>query len=303
MMQCRFLFFLIFFFTSYCITVHADKLNLKMVSSMVENSSVILPEKQIIKDALDLAKSGREEDQIKLLSQLKSADFLAKLDDEKAYEGRPERLKIRRILDALARNDSEYARKTLVALTSNAVFIGEDSRIDLLIKISHVIKPVSPEVVSFWDKHWQADDGFSHLTAAAVVKNGTNEAIALLEKKMIDPGFEVEDKLHWMHSSILEHRLDLPLLKSCERMLKAGLPDNLNPFLVESLFDYRPAEWYLPSIPYNPPLLTTASVEALQQYQKIAKFVLENVTLDVRQKTAVKVALEKTEKLLKGRKE
>jgi hypothetical protein len=44
-------------------------------------------------------------------------------------------------------------------------------------------------------------------------------------------------------------------------------------------------------------------VEALQQYQKIAKFVLENVTLDVRQKTAVKVALEKTENLLKGRKE
>ncbi|OKY76435.1 MAG: hypothetical protein BM485_04150 [Desulfobulbaceae bacterium DB1] len=282
--------------------VHAEKNNEKTVSSMSENgTNAIPPEKQIIVDALGLARSMRAEDHAELLARLTSPDFLAELDDETAYSGRPERLRLRRIMDELTRNPLAGARQVLVALTTSRVFMAEDARIDLLIAASSVIKPPPPEVVRFWDAHWQPDDGFSNLTVAAVVKNGDEAAVALLEKKMANPDFDMEEKLHWLHGPLLSHRLDLPLLQSCERMLLTGLPADLEVKLVETLFDYRPREWYLPSIPYNPPLLETAGEAVLLQVQKIGVMARERFALDARLEARVKMTLEQVQKLLEAR--
>ncbi len=283
-------------------TAHFTKINDETVSSMSENgSNAIPPEKQIIVDALTLARSLRAEDHAELLARLKSPDFLTELDDDKAYAGRPERLRLRRILDELTRNPLDSARNVLAALTESQPFLAEDSRIDLLIKACAVIKPPPPKVVQFWDKYWQPDDGFSSLTVAAVVKNGDEAAVALLEKKMANPEFEMEEKLHWLHGPMLSHRLDLPLLLVCERMLLTGLPDDLNMKLVEALFDYRPQEWYLPSVPYTPPVLEAAAEAVLLQVQKIGTMVLERFSLDKRLETQVKMTLERVKAMLEAR--
>ncbi|MEJ7712145.1 MAG: hypothetical protein WKF84_20365 [Pyrinomonadaceae bacterium] len=60
-----------------------------------------------------------------------------------------------------------------------------------------------------------------------------------------------------MRTRILTHRNDLPLLQSCQPVLTDILPIHLRPYLVEALFDYRPAEWYRPATAVNPPKRTS----------------------------------------------
>ncbi len=276
--------------------------NQETVIAMTANDVQALPpEKQVIRDAMALARSLRNEDHALLLARLASSKFLAELDDEEAYRGRPERLRLRRVLDELTRNPMDSARDILVDLTTNQAFLAEDARVDLLIKACAAIRPPPPQVVALWHRYWQPEDGFSNLTAAAVVQNGDPAAIALLEAKLAAPEFDMEEKLHWLRGPVLSHRLDLPLLLACERMLAVGLPGELPVRLVEALFDYRPGEWYLPSVPYNPPLLETAGEAALRQVERVGRLALERVTLDAHLEARVKETLERVEVLLEGR--
>ena len=242
-------------------------------------------------EALALARSFRPEDHALLLQRLRSEDFLKKLDSEKAYEGPSNRLRLRHILETLSKNPAPSARSALVALTQIPDFYKEPARADLLIDAFAEIRPAPPEVIKFWDNHSQPDDGFSHLTIETVVENGSEPAISLLEKKMSDPKHDEEDKLHWMHSSILTHRNDLTLLQACERMLGGSLSENLRLSLVEALFDYR-REWFPPSTVLKPPDRGQASPQALAQLRKIGEFALKKMALTENLKKAVEKTLE-----------
>jgi len=242
-------------------------------------------------EALALARSNRPEDHSLLLQRLRSDDFLKKLDSEKAYEGPSNRLRLRHILETLSKNPAPSARSALVALTQIPDFYKEPARTDLLIKVCAEVRPAPPEVIKFWDNHCQPDDGFTHLTIKATVENGSEPAISLLEKKMSDPKHDEEDKLHWMHSSILTHRNDLILLQACERMLGSSLSENLRLSLVEVLFDYRP-EWFPPSTVLKPPDRWQASPQALAQLRKIGEFALKNMALTENLKKVVERTLE-----------
>lgn len=237
-------------------------------------------------EALALARSVRPEDHSLLLQKLKSEEFLKKLDTEKAYRGPSNRLRLRQLLETLSKNTTPSARNTLVALTQTPNFYKEPARADLLITACAEIRPVPPEVIKFWDDHSKPDDGFTPLTIEAIVKNGSEPAIALLEKKMFDPKHDEEDKLDWMRSSILSHRNDFILLKGCERMLLGGLTENLRIALIEVLFDYRPQEWFPPSVVIKAPDRRQATREALDQLRTIGEFALNKMRLkeDLRKK-------------------
>lgn len=241
-------------------------------------------------EALALARSVLPEDHSLLFQKLTSEEFLKKLDSEKAYQGPPNRLRLRHLLDTLSKNPTPSARSTLVALTQAPNFYKEPARADLLIIACAEVKPAPPEVIRFWDNHSKPNDGFTPLTIEAIVKNGSEPAIALLEKKMFDPKHEEEDKLDWMRSSILTHRNDLILLKGCERMVAGSLPDNLRIALIEVLFDYRPKEWYSPSVVFKAPDRRQATPEALAQLRKIGEFALKQMNL----KDDLKEVIEKT---------
>lgn len=223
---------------------------------------------------LALAQSQQPDDHARLLSQLQSEEFLKQLDSEKAYLGPPVRLRLRRILEVLSKNPAPSARQALITLTQTPSFYNEPARADLLILAIAEIRPALPEVIKFWDKHSQPDDGFTPLTIEAMVKNGSAPAINLLEEKIADPRHEEEDKLDWMRSSILTHRNDLILLQGCERMISRGLPERLRVALIEVLFDYRPQEWFRPSAVLKAPDRRLASPEALSHLRKIGEIAL-----------------------------
>lgn len=196
----------------------------------------------------------------------------------------------------MSKNKVPSAQETLVRLTQNQVFIKEWARVDSLIWAVASIRPAPPQVIKFWDEYCQPEDGFMHLTIQALVDNGSEPAMALLEKKIADPRFEEEDKLWWMRTVILAHRNDLPLLRTCERILLQKLPLKIHLGLVESLFDYRPDEWYGADHYYSPPSLKEATPGALNQLRRIGELAMQKFTLEDPLKKAVEKTLEEIKK-------
>jgi hypothetical protein len=243
--------------------------------------------KELVAAARSLARSKQSTDHDLLLHLLQSEDFLMRLDSESDYRNTRKRLRIGQVTEALSKNDNPTAHKVLVALTQSPMFIKDEARADLLIQACAAVRPAPPEVVRFWNDHSKPDDGFTHLTIQAVVENGTAPALRVLEQKMADPAHTEDDKISWMRSTILTHRDDLPLLQSCERMLTSGLPKRLRPYLVEVLFDYRPAEWYAPAELLHPPDRKKASEVVLAQLRRIGQFALRTVALTPEQKEVV----------------
>lgn len=268
--------------------------------SMVDQHQQVLESskdpRELVQAAQALAASPRTADQEILLKHLRSGVFLARLDSEKEYLALPARLRLARVIKTLSKNNSRPARATLVHLTTDREFLQHESRVDLLITALVVVRPAPPEVIRFWDQYCHPEDGFSNLTAQALIENGSEPALALLEKKLADPGFDEDERLWWMHTGILAHRNDPPLLKCCERMLGGNLPDNMKVGLVESLFDYRPNEWYGPDPYYAPPPLERAAPEAREQMLRIGESALKTLPLDDAQRKTIQGRMEEIRK-------
>jgi hypothetical protein len=250
---------------------------------MPENISVILDSsnnpRQLTQAAATLAHSDSRADHLQLLAHLQSQEFLLRMDSAKSYLGTPKALNLRRVLEELSRGKPEAAHATLIALTQNEPFISEPARADLLITACAAVRPAPPEVVKFWDAHCLPEDGFGNLTVEALVNNGSPPAVALLAAKLRDARFEEEEKINWIRSSILTHRNDAPLLAACEDLLKHGLSESLRLALAESLFDYKPYEWFTPATVLHPPPRAAIGPEARATLQRIADFVLANLKL------------------------
>lgn len=173
-------------------------------------------------------------------------------------------------------------------------FLIESRRTDFLIAAVAVIKPSPPDVIRFWDAYCKPLDGFTPLSIQAMVMNGSNPAIELFEKKMLDAKHSDMDKIDWMRYMILPHRHDLPLLKCCERLLEGTLPDSLRMPLVEALFDYRPEEWYGMHEILELPPADSRTTESLLVRKSIGELALKKVELSDELKKIVEEGIEST---------
>ncbi len=250
---------------------------------------------ELVVVAVTLARSAEPRDHETLLKSLQSTVFLGRLDSEEDYQ-RPRRmLRIASVLDALAKNKASSAREVLVSLTQNPPFLDFPSRTELLIEASVVIRPATPETVKFWEKHFDPEDIYVTLLVEALLENGTTPALELFEKKMADPAFEDERKVYWMRVKVLPHRNDTPVLRSCERLLADGLPENLRPNLVEVLFDWQET-WYRPSNLITCPNPAGLGASGRAQLRRIGQYALKNVKLSNEQRQAVENTLEQLDR-------
>ena len=241
-----------------------------------------------------LAASSWPEDHAALKPFLADPTFLGRLNSPKDYDNlQPKRLRLWWILDVLSRNITPSAHRVLIELTAAPAYNNDrmPSTADLLIQACARIRPAPPEVVAYWDRHCRPDDGYASLTIEALLENGSPPALALLEKKMAEPGHEDETKVAWMHRSILPRRNDLAVLQSCHRMLTGTLPPSLRPALVETLFDYRPDEWYDARSPVARPPRHLMTAPAKEELRAIGEFALDKITLTPEQVLVVKAVL------------
>lgn len=235
-----------------------------------------------LEQTIKLAQSPAAEEQKQLLTQLSTPSLLDRLDTPDERRRLPAaRLRLAKVMQTLASNSSNPARQTLVALAKAPTFQSCDDCEELLVTALAGVRPPPPEVLRYWEQHATPESIHTGFTMDAVCENGAPEAIAILEKQLIAPKHELEDKINWLRDPVLRHRHDLPLLRGLQRVLSGGaLPKELQTKLVEALFDYRPGEWYNVDVPtIKPPAPKSLSREAATVRKAIAQYALAKVTL------------------------
>lgn len=271
--------------------------SLPQEETMDENTLKVLQTsedpKELLTKLMALARSKQPSDHKTLLEFLARPAFLLKLDTEAEYRNAAaKRLRISRVLAALSENDAPSAHAAFVALTRDGGFLKEEPRVDYLIMFSGVLRAEAHDLAPFWDKYSQPEDGFANLTIKALVENSTEPAMEILEKKIAEPRFEDDDKIAWMRSYFVPHRDDYQLLKSFERMLTGKMAEHLKPYLVEVIFDYRPAEWYRPASTANPPDRSKIGQAQRDELKRIGDIALRLPGLTDTQSEAVRKTLE-----------
>jgi hypothetical protein len=254
--------------------------------------------KTLLVSLLAAARSDDASSHAQVLQQLQDAKALDTLDSEQDYVNAAAfRLRVAQVTEALAKNPAPSATQSFLALTKSELFMAHDERIIALVRNSVHIRPAPPRLIEFLDQYSQPEDGFTPTTITCLLDNGSPPAVELFKRKMVDPSHEDNDKIAWMRTRVLPHRNDLPLLVACEQLLQGELVEHLQPPLVDVLFDYQPANWFRPSSTASPPLLQTASNEALDQLSKTAATALTMVRLTPEQRHVVKSRMELAEQL------
>lgn len=208
--------------------------------------------KALVHAAQVLASSDDPLDHRALGAALVDAGFLARLDEDAAYHGRLNKLRVARVLRTLGKKLDASRAALLVGLMGAPGFLAQDMRTDMLIKVSASLRPSPPEAIAFWDAHCQPEDGFGNLTIAALIENGSPPALELFVTKLLDSAHPEDDRLEWLRQNVLPHRQNVDLLRACRQALARGLEPPLDLVLVQVIFDYRP-EWYRPATVQLPP--------------------------------------------------
>ncbi len=251
--------------------------------------------------ALADARSADPAIHARLVAQLGRRQSLAELDSpaDLAEAGR-RGLHADRVVDALAQNPSPSARAAFLSVLDSRVYVSEDARVDGLIRASVHLRPAPPALVRFWNRCSRPGDGFTPLTMASLVGNGSPPALKLFERKLLDTSHDVNAKTGWLRSSVPNHRNDPGLLGTCERLLRSTLPLRLRAELVDLLFDDRVPAWLLPALArsYSPPPLESASRPALVELVAVGDLALAKVKLREEQRAIVKAKVAKAKALL-----
>ncbi len=246
---------------------------------------------EVLQKLLKLAASTTPAEQKQLAAFLSAKDSLYQLDPREDHIKLPvHKLRLAQVYQAIKANTSAAMRDTLLTLARSGQPQDCDACDTLLINALASARPTPPEAIKFWESHSTPDSIQLKFTIDALCENGSAPAVALLEKRLLDAQIEPEQKIAWMHDAILRHRHNASLLAGLDRILTT-LPKALRAPLVESLFDYRPNEWFRND--RNPPAPDTQPLtpEAKKLLQKIGATALKKVTLNANQRRAVTKSL------------
>jgi hypothetical protein len=178
---------------------------------------------------------------------LTSAESLLKLNTAEEYAQLPgSKLALQPILNRLARNHTPGAREIIGKLCSSAVFLAEATRVECLLQVLPAVRPTPPEAVALLRKLCEPES--DHLEAAirALFDIGEKSTLQIFAAQASNPDQDAILVQGWMRDPLLRHRRAPAVLEMCLDLLKKPEFDpELKNSLVEVLFDYRPAEWYL----------------------------------------------------------
>ena len=248
--------------------------------------------KPLVNTAVEFAASAEPADQATLLGYLNADEFLLRLNTAHEYDtSRPKDLRVAKIMRVLRDSQQAAAKQTLLALARGGAFTNDNwLRQDLLVRALVSIRPSPPEAIKYWDSQSTPLSVNRHTTIDMLCENGSDPALALLEKKLLDPEQEVEFKTAWIRNPMLRHRNDPPLLRASERMITTTLPGDLRLYLLEALCTYDPG-WYSGCVRPKPPPRALASQEARQVLRRICRFAKDSMDLSPQLRLAVETTL------------
>ncbi len=235
---------------------------------------------EVKRAAVEAATSDSDADIVMIGDMLASADFLNRLDSAKEYEGTYSALRLGQVMDGLVQNRRPACDKVLLSLIDAPGFQAHVLRIQLLIYALAVIKPSPPASIMYWDRLSVGGSPVVFDVIAALTRNQSAPAMQLFERKVADPKHAATLKRFWMHQLIVPIRNDEPILTACEHLVRNdAVSPEVKIYMVESLFDYQPEEWYRGCSPVKPPIRAIATTAAKDTMARIAEFALASLNL------------------------
>jgi hypothetical protein len=236
--------------------------------------------KLLANTAAEFAASDQVADQTVLARALNSEDFLGRLNTPREYDTLiTKQLRVAKAIRVLRDSQHAVSKQTLVTLAQGGTFIdGNWRRQELLVRALVTVRPASPPAIKYWDEQSQPAAVNRHVTIEMLCENGTEPAMALLERKLIDPTQETVYKVSWVRAFMLPHRNDLALLQACERMIAGSLPLPLRYTVLEMLCDYD-ERWYPCCYHPKPPPRVLIQRDAKEVLARICRNAKANMEL------------------------
>ncbi len=180
-----------------------------------------------------------------LVEQLKTPAFLSKLDSPRRYKRVFwSNLRVTRLLEEIGKMQSPLGEEALLALSVDEVFMNHADRQEALRRgFGHIANP-SPKLLDFL-----ASKGTSlwavHHVVDILARMQSTESCELIEKLFNAPKYAKDPKEVWFTTSLLEHRTDYRIVGLYRRLLSSPIEHaKLRNVIVQSLFDYRPEDWF-----------------------------------------------------------
>jgi hypothetical protein len=236
--------------------------------------------RELLKAAMQLARSKDPVDTDTLSRYLTSGPFLGRLDTPPDYANAAKRqLHISRVVHTLSQNPASDAKLLIVKLLEDKTYMAEPDRVDAALRASASVRPPPPELVRFWRGCLDPNEPYTYVLTAVLLQNGTAPALGIFGEYLNHVGYESEDKRFILYTDLLPYRYNITVVEFADRALRGAIPQDLRVPMVEALFDYRPAEWYLVHAAVDEPDISTASPAALSQLRRVGEFVLKNVQM------------------------
>ncbi len=206
--------------------------------------------------ATELASSDDPEALEALGEQLRSAEFLDRLDEP---DNSNRVLHLTSVLSPLIERPSPEVVRLCLHLADEPVYLEHDRK-SLVLEALARVAPMTPESAEAFRR--ANEEGYFAYDALLLAANSSPVALDLFRSMMNQKDVDVESRVELMHKGILPYRTRLTIL----HMVAALMGDDLEPPVataaIESVFDYQP-EWFLLHGP-TPPAWRTASDDVLR---------------------------------------
>lgn len=241
-------------------------------------------------EAIALAKSADKADHLRLGQMLLDKAWLDRLDPPNvAITLDPRALQLVPVLRAVAANIPE----SLEPVAASALYRESDYRRAALIQASGSAKKPGPKLVELWQSQLDPEADELEPTIVALVESGSTQSLTLLQEAFASESFEDDFVISWFHTAVLTHRQDEPLLAAIETLLRGNTLTAVRAkALVESLFEYRPQEWYIPTAkPPEPPARTALTPSSRARLLTIADLASHASLIDATRHESIKAEL------------
>ena len=227
----------------------------------------------------------------KLASRLGQRTFLRRLDPGQPEQSDGEHLL--RIFLVLADHPNAATEALCVALARNAEFVSVSWRLNPLLNALAAVRPTSAQAATIFRE--TSHSGYVGVNGPLLARNGSPNALAVLEEIFADEGLEVDERIDVAHRSLLAVRTNAAVAEMCARLLARRLDSSrVRLAIAESLFDYQPKPWFGVAMDQPvPPDWKLADEPARAALRSLGNTLLGQADVPASLRAAIRAALEK----------
>ena len=175
-----------------------------------------------------------------LSSHLGTRAFLERLDE--SANPQLAQYHLQRVFEALAAHPSPAVERLCLRLADAREFSARGSRMVLLLRALAAVKPMSEAGARLFVR--TNANGHYSSNGPLLASNGSPRAMGVLEAMFREKDRPLDERVGLAHRSLVPVRSSLEVARVVDRLASADIPGGLRAALLESLFDYRPAEWF-----------------------------------------------------------